>query len=107
MDAYFDDEDEDEEEAMGLVGGGGGSGRDGSKGSRPYTGRAGGGGGRSAVVTSGVSAGDTVKMRPNAAGGARREEYHLQVSVPKGASIYDVRVRTEGGLAQKQTVLHR
>ena len=85
MDAYFDDEDDDEEEAMGLVGGGTG-GRDGSKGSRPYTGRAGGGGrGRSAVVTSGVSAGgDTVKMRPNAAGGARREEYHLQVSVPKG-----------------------
>ena len=89
MDAYFDDDEDDEEEAMELVGGGGG--RDGSKGSRPYTGgRAGGGGlGRSsAVVTSsGVSAGgDTVKMRPNAAGGARREEYHLQVSVLRGDS---------------------
>ena len=93
MDAYFDDED-DEEEAMGLVGGGG---RDGSKGSRPYTGRAGGSGGRSAVVTSSGVSGDTVKMRPNAAGGARREEYQLQVRVPKVPRTYDVRTGERRG----------
>ena len=62
----------------GSRGGGGG-------GSRQYTGRA--GAGRAMVASDGaMTAGggtalsDTVKMRPNASGGGRREEHLLQVN---------------------------